>query len=106
MNAKEFVSCWKIEKENLLKLFTESSSGSAVSGKIKEMNLSASQQGIFQEIIDGVLTDTFYTLLLGLDGGANIGGVQQRYGLLDEKGTVISSYGDIEAEAWKQFQDK
>jgi len=106
MNAKEFVLSWKIEKEKLLKLFTESSSDSAVSNKIKELNLSASQHEIFREIIDDVLTDAFYTLLLGLDGAASIGGVQQMYRLHDEKGTAISSCGDIEAEAWKQFQEK
>jgi len=55
------------------------------------------------EIVGDILTDTFYTLLLGLDGEASIGGVQSSYKIHDKNGNEISSAGDIEAEAWEQF---
>jgi len=44
------------------------------------------------------------TLLLGLDGEANIGGVQMEYRIHDDQGHAISSCAEIEAEAWAQFQ--
>ena len=48
-------------------------------------------------------TDAFYTLLLGLDGAASIGDVQQMYQIRDEKGNPILDSGDLEVEAWEQF---
>jgi hypothetical protein len=51
-----------------------------------------------------VLTDTFYTLLLGLDGSASIGGIQQTYKIYGEDGKLISDCGEIEAEAAEAFQ--
>jgi hypothetical protein len=103
MNAREFVACWRREKESLFDLFTVSSGKTMVGQKIQSLNLSDKQQVIMKEIVDGILTDTFYTLLLGLDGEASIGGVQQTYKILDEMGNEISECGGIEAEAYDQF---
>ncbi|KWT68142.1 hypothetical protein APV28_3336 [Comamonas testosteroni] len=44
-----------------------------------------------------------YTLLLGLDGAASIGGEQQTYTLHDEDGNLISDGGELEAAAWEAF---
>jgi hypothetical protein len=55
--------------------------------------------------VDGVLTDAFYTLLLGLDGSASIGGVQQCYDLRDESGDKITGDGELEAAAFTHFQE-
>jgi hypothetical protein len=44
-----------------------------------------------------------YTLLLGLDGEANIGGIQQPYIIHDETGAVIAMPGEIEAAASNLF---
>ena len=37
-----------------------------------------------------------YTILLGLDGEASIGGIQQSYKIVDESGCEISNCGEIE----------
>lgn len=103
MTAKEFVACWKREKDDLLEAFTGPSSESAVATDINSLDLSSDQHVKLRGIVDGILTDTFYTLLLGLDGEANIGGVQAPYKIQDEEGNVISPCGEIEAEAWEQF---
>ncbi len=103
MNAEEFVACCKREKETLLKLFQDSKSGLAVSEGIAALQLSEEQSRLMNQILDGVLTDVFYTLLVGLDGGASLGGVQQTYKIYDEQDQLISDCGDLEAAAWEQF---
>lgn len=67
------------------------------------MDLTAAQREQMVAIIDAVLTGTFYTLLPGLDGSANIGGVQQIYKIYGDDGNLISDCGDIEAEAAEAF---
>jgi len=103
MNAKDFVTSWKKENEELLKMYMSNSTESSVVNEISSLNLTPEQKLIFENIIDGVLTDTFYSLLLGLDGEANIGGIQMQYSLLDENGIPVSKNGEIELEAWNQF---
>lgn len=103
MNAKEFVACWRREKDSLLDIFTDPAGGSGASQKIATMGLNDEQQRILKEAIGSLLNDTFYTLLMGLGGEANIGGVQASYTIHDEDGNVISPHGEIEGEAWEQF---
>jgi hypothetical protein len=103
MNAEQFVACWRREKDILLKMFTDPIAGSAVAQKIASLNLTSDQKTILKDIVDDILIDTLYTLLLGLDGEANIGGMQVEYTILDEENNVISECGEIEAEAWTQF---
>ena len=54
--------------------------------------------------MDGALTDMCYTILLGLDGEANIGGTQEMYKIYDESGSELTG-GEIEAYAWEYFHD-
>ncbi len=103
MDAHEFVVCWKREKETLLRAFQDSSTESKVSSAIASLNLSQEHLITMNEILDTVLTDTFYSLLLGLDGEASIGGVQETYKIYDEQDRLISNCGEIEAAAWEQF---
>jgi hypothetical protein len=70
------------------------------------MNLSEEQLVQMRAVLHAVLRDTMYTLLLGLDGCASIGSVQQDYTILDEHGVVITSGGSLEEEAWLQFQQE
>ena len=60
---------------------------------------------MLRDIVDGVLTDAWYTLLLALDGAASLGGVQQEYDLRDETGAKISGDGELEAAAYDHFQE-
>ena len=105
MNAAEFVRRWKHEKEELLGSFLSPTSESAIPTMIDEMNLSPTQHEALRTILDTVLTDTMYTLLLGLDGSASIGGVQETFRIEGESGTVVSTCGELELEAWRQFHE-
>jgi hypothetical protein len=103
MNAEEFVANWKREKETLLQTFLDEKGESLVASKIDAMRLTDIQKIELKAVLESVLTDTMYTLLLGLDGSASIGAKQHSYKILDEDGNLISGCEDIESEAWKQF---
>lgn len=104
MSPAEFVMHWRIEKEGLLELFMATGGETLVSQKISSMHLSEQQTSALRDVLNLVLTDTFYTLLLGLDGAASIGGVQHSYRVLDEEGHLICGDGVVEAEAFAQLQ--
>ena len=98
MNAKVFVNIFKKEKDDLLETFF---SESCYMPLIRELQLNNSKIASLKEIVDLMLTDTLYTLLMGLDGEANIGGVQQTYKIYDENGDLISECGELEAAAYE-----
>lgn len=103
MDASEFVALWKSEKDNFLQSCLELNEQSAVCDAIQQMNLSKEQAFHFETAMNHLLTDVFYTLLLGLDGCASIGGTQETYKIYDESDRLISECGDLEAEAYEQF---
>lgn len=103
MTPAEFVTHWRTEKDEMLRLFMGDVGATLVSQKISLMGLSDQQVVALREVLDTALTDAFYTLLLGLDGAASIGTAQHNYQVLDENGLVICGEGEVEAEAYAQF---
>ena len=61
------------------------------------------QDEIMKKVLDSSFTDVFYTILLGLDGSASIGRIQEMYDLKDENGNQLS--GEIEGYAYEYFQE-
>lgn len=105
MNANDFAECWKKERDYLLELYSSGQEETAVSALIDRMALSSEQKEQMKQVLGQVLTDTFYTLLLGLDGSASIGGVQETFKIYDEEDNLISDCGELEAKAWEQFHE-
>lgn len=103
MNTEEFVKAFYNEKQNLFNEYLSEESKSEVGQLITSLNLNNSQSEIMNKVIDKALTDVFYTILLGLDGCASIGGNQEVYDLKDENGNQLS--GNIEGYAYKYFQE-
>ena len=103
MTAKEFVENFKLEKDSLLKEFTNIESKSEVQKLIQSMKLNEEQAEILKEVLNSTLRDTFYTILLGLDGCSMIGESQQLYEIKDENGNLIS--GEIEGYAYEYFHE-
>lgn len=103
MNAKQFVENWVKLKSELLLSFMNAHEESEVAARIEALELTPKQHEQLRAILDSVLRDTMYTLLLGLDGAASIGGEQQTYTLHDESGNLISDCGELEAAAWEAF---
>ena len=105
MTSDEFAKNFYIEKLNFLKSCFEEhpKHPSAVNAKIKEMVLDSTQQEQLKDVIDSLLTDVFYTVLLGLDGESSIGNIQQTYKIYDEEGSLISDCGELEVSAYEYF---
>jgi len=101
MTAKEFANLFYSEKQDLLRLFFENTEQTHVGKLISEMNLNSEQVAQLKKVMDAALTDCLYTILIGLDGGASIGGLQEDYVLTDESGQVLS--GDIASYAYEAF---
>jgi hypothetical protein len=72
--------------------------------KIASLNLDKEQTEKFKNIISGLLTDTFYTILLGLDRAGSIGNNQTDYKIQDEDDNELSG-GEIEGFAYEYFHD-
>ena len=73
---------------------------------LHQAGLSDSQRKSVHAALGTTLADAFYTILLGVDGAAALGGLQQSYRIEDEGGNVISAGdGDLEAAAFEVFQE-
>ena len=103
MNTEEFVKAFYIEKQTFLKEYLSKNPQSEVGQLIQSLNLTEQQTEIMKKILDTTLTDIFYTILLGLDGCASIGGIQESYDLKDENGNQLS--GEIEGYAYEYFHE-
>jgi len=103
MKTEKFVKAFFEEKEDLLKYYTSVKTETEVGRLIKSLNLSGSQNIAMNKIINATLTDAYYTILLGLDGSASIGGIQEMYDLKSEDGSQISE--EIEGYAYEYFHE-
>ncbi len=103
MTPKEFVELFYKDKTEYLNQCLNEDFGLMVSSKIKSLDLTDEQKEIMVEIIDGILTDVYYTILLGIDGSASIGGYQYDYKLYDEDGNLLTNCGEIEGFAGEYF---
>ena len=105
MNAQQFVANFKADKDMAMKLYFDGEP-SEVSERIKALGLPPDKLTEIEGIVDVVLTDTYYSILMGLEGSASIGEDQQGYTIIDEGGTVItdSAHGDLGGYAWDAFQ--
>jgi hypothetical protein len=103
MNSETFVKNFFEEKQSLLNEYLKGQDTS-VAHKIKLMDLSEKQREILEEMLDDVLTDSFYSILLGLSGSASIGNTQKSYSIYDEDGVQIEA-DEIEEYAYSLFQE-
>ena len=101
MTPAEFVACFVKEKRSLLDSYFLDAE-TAVGAEIRALDLPPGKLKALKSILDGALTDAFYTVLLALDGAASLGGKQVTYSLRDEDGNELTG-GDIEGEAYEQF---
>ena len=106
MNGEEFVKlCYK-EKETILNEYFSENSSTAVAKKVKDLMRDGVGKDDLYKLIDSVMTDTYYTLLLGLDGAASLGGKQISYKIYDEKETLLNKCGEIEEHAFMYFMER
>ena len=105
MDAREFVQRFRDERDAMLADYTSSEPTTYVGKLLQDANLTDAQRGNVIAALSQALTDAFYTILLGLDGSAALGGVQQDFRILDETGAAISEVsGELEALASEIFE--
>ncbi|MFC4323237.1 hypothetical protein [Litchfieldia salsa] len=105
MTAKEFVELFYNEKNELIKQYFSNSQVTEVGSKIDSLGLTENQLAKMKDVLDVVITDIMYSILLGLDGEASIGGVQQNYKLYDENRLELTNSGEIEQYAYEYFHE-
>ena len=103
MTLEQFIDCFAKERTDLLSGYLTPSSGSQVATDIAALRLSDEQSRVMARIVGGILRDSFYTVLLGLDGAASIGGRQETFDLRAEDGTPLTGSGKLEALAYERF---
>lgn len=101
MNSEQFVNSLKKEKEILLSDFFNNPN-SAVFQYIQAIELSSEQEVKVRQAFSLALSDSFYTLLLGLAGEASLGGVQENYEIACQKNKLDTD--EIAEFAWECFQ--
>jgi hypothetical protein len=101
MTPKQFVACFAREKDELVRLYMDGrdAEGAAL---VAALELPPAKAAKCRAILDSLLTDAFYTVLLALDGAASLGGKQEAYSVRDEKGHELAG-GELEGHAWERF---
>lgn len=103
MTAEEFVkNCYK-EKEKMKKIYFDKYKETYVGEQIKNIISKGISIDEIKELIDSVMNETFYTMLLGLDGETSLGDVQMQYKLYDENNNLIEG---IEENAYDIFMSE
>jgi hypothetical protein len=107
MTTEEFVKNFYLEKQNSIKssFDTQSEYRTLVSTKIEELNLDKIETEKLKKIISYLLDDTLYSILLGLDGSASIGNLQETFKIFDEEDNLISECGDLAGHAYEYFHE-
>lgn len=106
MTGKEFVKLCYTEKEAILNEYFNSNSESLVTEKLQGLISSGTNRDKLYDLVNLVMTDTYYTLLLALDGEASLGGKQITYKLYDEDGNLLNECGEIEEAAFSHFMEE
>lgn len=100
MTGEEFVQNCFIEKDRMLDLYFDKAKDTLVGGQIKNIVANGISERTVRSLLDSVMNEVFYTMLLGLDGETSLGNVQMTYKLFDEDGNQLE---DIESYAFDSF---
>lgn len=106
MTGEEFVKLCYEEKENVLKEYFAQSTCTEVGEKIRMLIANGTSRDDLYELIASVLNETYYSLLLALDGEASLGGTQANYKIYDEENELLNECGEIEEVAFKYFMEE
>jgi hypothetical protein len=107
MQVRDFVLALREERDAMLASYIAPEPSTEVGTLLQQAGLTDAQRESVIAALDAALTDAFYTILLGLDGAASLGGTQQCYRLQDEAGAVISDgNGELEAAAFELLQER
>lgn len=106
MTGEEFVRLCFSEKQTMLREYCTPDSETKVGALLRELMPAGTDWEKLRELLDTVMTESWYTMLLALDGSASLGGEQMTYELRDEDGNLLNECGELEAAAWDVFMEK
>ena len=102
MNAEAFVNnCYK-EKQEMLKIYFDEEKETQVGNQIKSIVSKGIPNDEVKELVDSVMNEVFYTILLGLDGETSLGDVQMQYKVYDENDNLLDG---LESYAYDAFME-
>ena len=103
MIAEDFVkNCYK-EKQEMLKMYFDKEKKTQVGNQIKNIISKGISSDELKKMINSVMNEVFYTMLLGLDGETSLGDVQMQYKVYDENDNLLDG---IESYAYDAFMDE
>jgi hypothetical protein len=103
MIAEDFVkNCYK-EKQEMLKMYFDKEKETQVGNQIKNIISKGISSDELKKMINSVMNEVFYTMLLGLDGETSLGDVQMQYKVYDENDNLLDG---IESYAYDAFMDE
>ena len=105
MTGEEFVRLCFEEKESILREYCSAETESAVGAMVRDLVRAGADQETLHKLLDLVLTENWYRMLLALDGSASLGGEQMTYEVRDEDGNILNECGELEAAAWEVFME-
>ena len=105
MTGEEFVRLCFEEKESILSEYCSPETESTVGAMVRDLVRAGADQETLHKLLDLVLTENWYSMLLALDGSASVGGEQMTYEVRDEDGNILNECGELEAAAWEVFME-
>lgn len=106
LTGEKFVELCFREKEDMLSDYFSSDSQTAVASIINELAANGVDKAALHELVNSVLNESFYTLLLALDGETSLSGEQICYKLFDEEDNLLNECGEIEEAAYRFFMEE
>lgn len=106
MTGEEFVKLCFEEKEAILEEYFMENAQTEVAKRINMLLQNGANKEELFALIDLVLKENYYTLLLALDGEASLGGKQVAYQIFDEDKKLLNECGEIEEAAFRYFMEE
>ena len=100
MTGEQFVKLCYEEKKTILAEYFNPNSSSVVGKKISAITEQGISKDDLYDLLNLVLKENYYTLLLGLDGEASLGNTQMTYKLYDENGNLLNECGELETDGF------
>lgn len=95
MTGEQFVKLCFEEKESTLKGYFDENISTEVGERLRLLISDGASRDALYEMISLVLNETYYSLLLALDGEASLGGTQICYKIFDEEQNLLNGCGEM-----------
>ena len=87
----------------MLKIYFDKEKETQVGNQIKNIVSKGISSDEVKNLIDSVMNEVFYTILLGLDRETSLGDVQMQYKVYDENDNLLDG---IESYAYESFMNE